>query len=183
MLLLSGEATHTNFIVFGFTQPKMEYTIYCNRCEHANPYNNEMGFLKGRITLREHLSSTQFLVGSELLIFLVFCVSFRSEFRVVMSVMISASKRCSVPLYLLLFVRGPMSYLHFSFVWCPTHIMLCSCFVFLHLVYTILPVSLDCQILIAPSLFFNVYFITFYVHEKGLNKTILQMIKEVSVIV
>jgi hypothetical protein len=61
--------------------------------------------------------------------------------------------------------------------------MLCFCLVFLHLVYTILSVFLDCQILIAPSLFSNVYFITFYVHEKGLNKTILQMIKEVSVIV
>jgi hypothetical protein len=61
--------------------------------------------------------------------------------------------------------------------------MLSFCFVYIHLVYTILPVSLDCQILIAPSLFSNVYFITFYVHAKGLNKTILQMIKEVSVIV
>ena len=117
MLLLGGEATPTNFIVFGFTQPKIEYTIYCNRCEHANLYNNEMGFLKGRITLREHLSSPRFLVGSMLLIFLVFCVSFRSEFRFVMSVTISASKRCTVCLYLLLFVRGRISYLHFLFVW------------------------------------------------------------------
>ena len=96
MLLLGGEATQTNFIVFGFTQPKMEYTIYCNRYEHTNLYNNEMGFLKGRITLREHLSSPRFLVGSVFLIFLVFCVSFRSECRVVMSITISASERRSV---------------------------------------------------------------------------------------
>ena len=90
MLLLDGEATQTNLIVFGFTQPKMDYTIYCNRCEHTNLYNNEMGFCKGRITLREHLSSPRFLVGSVFLIFLVFCVSFRSECRFVMSVTISA---------------------------------------------------------------------------------------------
>jgi len=114
MLLLGGEVTQTNFIVFGFTQPKMEYTIYC---EHTNLYNNEMGFWKGRITLREHLSSPRFLVGSVFLICLVLCVSFRSECRVVMSVTISASERCSVRLYLLLFVRGRMSYLHFLFVW------------------------------------------------------------------
>jgi hypothetical protein len=100
-----------------FYQPKMEYTIYCNRCEHTNLYNNEMGFLKGRITLREHLSSPRFLVGSVFLIFLVFCVSVRSECRVVMSVTISAWERCSVCLYLLLFVRGHMSYLHCLFVW------------------------------------------------------------------
>ena len=117
MLLHGGEATQTNFIVFGFTQPKMDYTIYCNRCEHTNLYNNEMGFCKGRITLREHLSSPRFLVGSVFLIFLVLCVSFRSECRFVMSVTISASERCSVRLYLLLFVRGRMSYLHFLFVW------------------------------------------------------------------
>jgi hypothetical protein len=33
--------------------------------------------------------------------------------------------------------------------WCPTHIMLCFCFVFLLLVYHILSVSLDCPFLIA----------------------------------
>ena len=46
-----------------------------------------------------------------------FCVFFRSEFHVVMSVTISASKRCSVRHYLLVFVRECMSYLHFLFVW------------------------------------------------------------------
>jgi len=42
--------------------------------------------------------------------------------------------------------------------WCPTHIVLCFCFVFLRLVYPILPVSLDCPFLIATSVFPNVYF-------------------------
>ena len=42
--------------------------------------------------------------------------------------------------------------------WCPTHIVLCFCLVFLRLVFTILLVSLDCPILIALSVFSNVLF-------------------------
>ena len=38
---------------------------------------------------------------------------------------------------------------------CPTHIVLCVCLVCLRLVYPILPVSLDCPFLIAPSVFYN----------------------------
>ena len=51
--------------------------------------------------------------------------------------------------------------------WCPTHIVLCFCFFvfdfvfvfcfFLRLVYPMLPVSQDCPILIAPSVFSNVH--------------------------
>ena len=38
------------------------------------------------------------------------------------------------------------------------YIMCCAfCFIFLPLVYPILPVSLDCQFLIAPSVFSNIY--------------------------
>ena len=36
--MLSGEATNTNFIVFGFTQSGLELTIYRTRGEHANHY-------------------------------------------------------------------------------------------------------------------------------------------------
>jgi len=36
--VLRGEATNTNFIVFGLTQPGLEPTIYRTRHEHAN-YN------------------------------------------------------------------------------------------------------------------------------------------------
>jgi hypothetical protein len=39
----------------------------------------------------------------------------------------------------------------------PTRIVLCFCFVFLRLVHTMLPVSLDYPILILPSVFSNVY--------------------------
>jgi hypothetical protein len=42
--------------------------------------------------------------------------------------------------------------------WCPTYIVLCFCFVFLRLVYPMLSVSLDCPFLVAPLVFFNVYF-------------------------
>ena len=40
---------------------------------------------------------------------------------------------------------------------CSTHIVLCFCFVFLRLVYPMLPVSLVCTFLIVPSVFSNVY--------------------------
>ena len=46
--------------------------------------------------------------------------------------------------------------------WCPAHIVLCFCFVFLRLVCPMLPVSLDYPFLIATSVFSKVY----------LNKTI-----------
>ena len=118
------------------------------------------------INLREHLSSTTvFLVGSVLLIFFCFmCCPIRclcSDFRVVMSVTISAWKRCSVRLHLQLFVGGRISYLRYFCLftqWCLTHIVLCFCFIFLRLMNTMLPVSLDCPFLIAPSVFSSVYF-------------------------
>jgi hypothetical protein len=37
------------------------------------------------------------------------------------------------------------------------HIMCCFCFVFIRLVYPMLPVSLDCPFLIVPSVFSDVY--------------------------
>ena len=41
--------------------------------------------------------------------------------------------------------------------WCPTHIVLCFCFVFHRLLYPMLPVSLNCPFFIAPLAFFSVY--------------------------
>ena len=59
-----------------------------------------------------------FMVWSVLLIFLFFFVlsyyvSLRSEFRVMMSVTISAYKSCSVRLYRQLLVEGHMSYVRY----------------------------------------------------------------------
>jgi hypothetical protein len=42
------------------------------------------------------------------------------------------------------------------------HIVLCVCFVCLRLVYPVLPVSLDCRFLIAPSVFSDVYLLLLY---------------------
>ena len=39
--VLSGEATNTNFIVFGLTRPGVEPTIYHTRGEHANHYTTD----------------------------------------------------------------------------------------------------------------------------------------------
>jgi len=36
--VLSGEATNTNFIVFGLTRPALEPAIYRTRDEHTNHY-------------------------------------------------------------------------------------------------------------------------------------------------
>jgi hypothetical protein len=37
--MLSGEATNTNLIIFGFTRLELEPTIYSTRDVHANYYN------------------------------------------------------------------------------------------------------------------------------------------------
>jgi hypothetical protein len=39
--VLNGEATNTNFVVFGFTRPGLEPPIYRSRGEHANHYTND----------------------------------------------------------------------------------------------------------------------------------------------
>ena len=41
LLLNAGEATDTNFIVFGLTRPGLEPTIYHTRGEHANHYTTD----------------------------------------------------------------------------------------------------------------------------------------------
>jgi hypothetical protein len=64
-------------------------------------------------------------------------------------------------IYLKLLVVLLMSYIRYLclFVYSDVqHISLCCVFVFFfRLVYTMLPVSLDCPFLIAPSVFSNVY--------------------------
>jgi len=58
---------------------------------------------------------------------------------------------------------GGLLFTLFVFVcvrWYPTHIVLRFCFVFVHHVSPVLPVSLDCPFLIAPSVFPNVYLYT-----------------------
>jgi hypothetical protein len=82
-------------------------------------------------------------------------------FRAVMSVTISTWKQCSVRLYLQLFVVGLISYLCYLCLLAHSGVqhILCCVFdlFFLRLVYPMLPVSQDCQFLVAPSIFFYVY--------------------------
>ena len=86
-------------------------------------------------------------------------VSLSSEFRVVMSITISA--RCLNRFYLQLFVGRLVFYLRYLCLFTYSGVLhisvLCFCFTFLRLVYPMLPVSVDCPFLIAPSVFSNVY--------------------------
>ena len=87
-------------------------------------------------------------------------VSLRSVFRVVMSVMISHKTMFGSPLPPVVFIRVHVliTFIVFACVYlCPTHIVLYFCFVFLRLVYSMLPGSLDCLFLIVPSVFSNIY--------------------------
>ena len=59
-------------------------------------------------------------------------------------------------------VRAHVLFTLFVYVWvywCPKHIVLCFCFVFLRLVCHIFPLSLNCPFLIARSVFSNVYLV------------------------
>jgi len=60
-------------------------------------------------------------------------------------------------LYLLLFVGGLLSYLCHLCLLTYSGVQHILCFVFLRLVYPMLPVSLDCPFLIATTIFSNVY--------------------------
>ena len=110
-------------------------------------------------TLRKHPSPPPvFCFGSVLLIFLVFYVSLCSEFRVVMSVMISALKTIFSSSLPSVVWRRLMSYLRYLCVClCPTHIVLCFCFSLSCVPYVpMLPVSPHCPFLIAPLVFSKV---------------------------
>ena len=65
-------------------------------------------------------------------------------------------------LYIQLFVGGLISYLSYLCLFAYSgvqHILCCIfCFVFLRLVWSMLPVSLGCPFLIASSVFSNIYF-------------------------
>jgi hypothetical protein len=90
-------------------------------------------------------------------------VSIRSEFRVVKSVVISAYNTMfgsSLPPVVcrrahVLFTLFVLAVVY----WCPAHIVLYFCFVFLRLVYPMLSVSLDCPFLKTLSVFFYVYYL------------------------
>ena len=89
-------------------------------------------------------------------------VSLRSVFRVVLFAMISAYTPCSVRVNLQLFVGHRMSSLRDVCLFAYSsvqQILVLFLFVFLRLVCPMLPISLDCPFLIAPSVFSIVYLI------------------------
>jgi hypothetical protein len=80
----------------------------------------------------------------------------------VMSVTISALKRCSVHHYLQLFVGGLMSYLRYLCLFAyigVQHILCCVFVLFFFVLLRMLPVSMDCPFLVDPSVFSNVYYL------------------------
>ena len=89
-----------------------------------------------------------------LIFVLVFCVVLyvflRSEFRIVVSVIISAYKQCSVRIYLQLFVGGIMSYLHYLCLLAYSGVQHILCCMFLRLVC---PMSGCVPFKMAPTLF------------------------------
>ena len=114
-------------------------------------------------TLRQHLSSPPiFWLGSCCSSFQFFvlyyyvsllpCCDVRYDFRI--QTMFGSS------LPLVFSRRDHVLFTQFVFVciyWCPTHIVLCFCFVYLRLVYPALPVSLDCSFVIASQVFSSGY--------------------------
>ena len=87
-----------------------------------------------------------YLVRSMFLICLVFCVVLLCVVCVLLHPVVCKREHALFTLFLFVFAQ-----------WCPKHIVLCFCFVFLCLLHPMLPVSLDCPFLIAPSVFSNVY--------------------------
>jgi hypothetical protein len=95
---------------------------------------------------RTHAFIAGILVGFVMLIFLDFCVVLLCVFAfpVVMSVTIYAWQRCSVRLYLQLFVRGLMSYLLYLYLFGNSDVKHILCCVFALFFFVLLAVSLDC---------------------------------------
>ena len=62
--MLSGEATNTNFIVFGFTRSRLEPPIYSTRGQQANHYTTDALIYKKELEIKkttEAVSSASFL--------------------------------------------------------------------------------------------------------------------------
>ena len=129
-------------------------------------------------TYTKATSEVQIQCSLDMMLSSVFVLSYyvspSYQFRVVMSVTISAQKRCSVRVYFQFFVGGFI----FCFVvgactqWCPTPIVLFLFFIICLrivscVVYPMLQVSLDCPFLIASFVFSNVY----------LDKTVMKYCK------
>jgi len=62
--VLGGEATHTNFIVYGLTRPGLEPTIYRTRGEHVYSYTTDAKLYTSILSaVKTGLQSQLFLKG------------------------------------------------------------------------------------------------------------------------
>jgi len=96
---------------------------------------------------------------------LSYYVSLHSEFRVVMSVTISAQKPCSFPLKPQLFVGGLISYLRFLYLHAYRVVSNAYCVVFCLSSSCVFYVASFCRFLIVHSVFSNVYWQIALLHD------------------
>jgi hypothetical protein len=108
---------------------------------------------------------------------------------IIAQLMISALKQCLVRLYLHLLVGGLLFYLQYlcflrivvsstycgvqHVLWCPTRLVLCFLFCFSS--YSMLPVTLDCPIWIAHSVFYYIYLQFCYFYHKLIVKVTIKL--------
>ena len=120
---------------------------------NETPINMWRCYLTNYVKDRYQLNYFLYLFG------FLFChyVSLRSEFRVVLPLQFPHRKQCSVRRYHHLFVGGIMSWLRYMCLLSHSGVQCILCFGFLRFVYPMLPFSLDCQLLIASLVFYNVY--------------------------
>jgi hypothetical protein len=102
--------------------------------------------------VHKHLNSPGVIVVHCFELFVLsYYASLCSDFRI---------KRCSVQLSVQLFAGGLIYYWRYLCLFAYSGVQLIVCcvlFCFLHFVYPMLPLSLDCRFLVAPLVFSNVY--------------------------
>jgi hypothetical protein len=169
MLLLGWSHRYKNytviitiwFIFTKYTYLKWQWIFYFLRILFPFLYHCQ-DFDRNWLNIREAPEFTSgFLVGTLFLIFLGFCV--------VLLCVITLRVPCSAfriqtmfgsSIHSVVCRRAYVLFTLFVFVctwWCPPHIVLCLRVVFRRLVYSMLPVSLDCPFLITSSVSSNVY--------------------------
>jgi hypothetical protein len=123
------------FIVLSFQAPEFTWVSCCSL-----------------FWVHKHLNSPGVIVVHCFELFVLsYYASLCSDFRI---------KRCSVQLSVQLFAGGLIYYWRYLCLFAYSGVQLIVCcvlFCFLHFVYPMLPLSLDCRFLVAPLVFSNVY--------------------------
>jgi hypothetical protein len=69
LLVLSGEAINTYFIVFGYTQQGIELIIYITQSEHANHYTADSEVNTRELKYSRKLCKNQKIMNSTFILF------------------------------------------------------------------------------------------------------------------